>query len=97
MRDHSVDDPVLARFFRSHEVVALHVLRDPFERLPGVLGDDLFQAPLDGNHFACLDLDVGCLSFEAAGDLVDTPSRWLHARSLRSTVLVAAATRARSH
>jgi hypothetical protein len=38
MRDHSVDDPVLARFVRCHEVVALHVLRDPFERLPGVVG-----------------------------------------------------------
>jgi hypothetical protein len=82
MRDHSVDDPVLAPFVRRHEVVALHVLRDPFERLPGVLGDDLFQAPLDGNHFARLDLDVGCLSFEAAGDLVEQDLRVWQRHSL---------------
>jgi len=37
MRDHPVDDPVLAPLFRRHEVVALHVLRDPLERLAGVL------------------------------------------------------------
>ena len=75
MRDDSVDDPVLARFFRRHEVVALHVLRDPLERLTGVLGDDLFQAPLDVDHLARLDLDVGGLPFEATRNLVDQDLR----------------------
>jgi hypothetical protein len=35
MRDDSVDDPVFARLFGCHEVVALHVFRDPVERLAG--------------------------------------------------------------
>ncbi len=49
---------------------------------PGVLGDDLFQAPLDADYFAGLDLDVGCLSFEAAGDLVEQGLRVWQRRPL---------------
>jgi hypothetical protein len=82
MRDHSVDDPVLARLVRRHEVVALHVLRDPLERLARVLGDDLFQAPLDADYFARLDLDIGCLPFETAGDLVEQSLRVWQRRPL---------------
>src|SRR5919197_2005576 len=75
MRDHPVDDPVLARFLRRQEVVALHVPGDAFEWLTGVLGDDLFEAPLDVDHLARLDLDVACLSFETARELVDQDLR----------------------
>src|SRR5262249_55218245 len=71
VRDDLVDDPVLPRILGCHEVVALHVLRDPLERLTCVLGDDLFEATLDANYLARLDLDVGCLPFEAGGQLVD--------------------------
>src|SRR2546430_8947269 len=82
MRDDSVYDPVLARLFRRHEVVALHVLRDPLERLAWVLGDDLFQAPLDVDYLARLDLDIGGLSFETAGKLVQQDLRVWQRHSL---------------
>jgi hypothetical protein len=61
-----------------HEV-ALHVFRDTLEWLTGVLGDDLFEARLDVDHLACLNLDVGCLFFEAAGYLADQDRRVLAA------------------
>jgi hypothetical protein len=71
VRDHLVDDPVLPRLVGRHEVVALRVLRDPLERLAGVLGEDLLEAALDVDDLARLDLDVGCLSLEVRGQLVD--------------------------
>src|SRR5215203_5527388 len=39
--DHVVDDAVVVRFLRSHEVVAIHVPRNLFELLTRVVGHDL--------------------------------------------------------
>src|SRR5690348_2112971 len=69
--DHLVDDSVGVRFFRSHVVVALHVLRDLVVGLVRVQGDDLLQTPLEIDRLARLDLDIGALALEAARDLVD--------------------------
>jgi hypothetical protein len=57
--------------FGGHELVALHVFGDRFERLSGVLGDDLFDPALERDRLAGVDLDVCCLPFEAAPQLVD--------------------------
>src|SRR2546430_2328946 len=43
MLDHAVDDLVLLRLFRAHEVVALGVLGRLVERLSGVFRDDLVE------------------------------------------------------
>src|SRR3954454_24824229 len=43
--DHPVDDPVVLRFFRAQEIVALGVLPDLVELLPRVAGDDLVEPP----------------------------------------------------
>src|SRR5712691_8531412 len=45
LRDHPVDDPVVPRLLRAHEVVAFRVLLDLLDVLLGVLGDDLVQPP----------------------------------------------------
>src|SRR5215213_4287576 len=47
LRDHSVDDPVLAGLVRAHEVVALRVLADLLDLLTGVSRDDLVEAPAE--------------------------------------------------
>src|SRR4029078_13204094 len=69
--DDVVDDPVLLGLVGVHVVVAFHVLRDLLIRLIRVLVDDLLQAALEIDRLAGLDLDVGALALEAAGDLVD--------------------------
>ena len=71
VRDDRVDDPVLLGFRRAEEEIPLHVARDLLLRLAGVLGVDLLQAPLEADHLAGLDLDVGALALEPAGHLVD--------------------------
>src|SRR5581483_9520543 len=71
MGDDRVDDPVVHGFLRAQEEVPLHVARNLFLGLAGVVGVDLLQAPLEADHLACLDLDVGALALEAAGHLVD--------------------------
>src|SRR5512141_3129167 len=75
VRDNVVDDSVLLGLVGIHVVVALHVLRNLLVRLIRVLGDDLLQAPLEIDRLARLDLDVGALTLEAAGDLVDEDLR----------------------
>ena len=64
--DHAVDDLVLLRLLRAHEVVPLGVLGDLVERLAGVLGDDLVEALADVDDLLGVDLDVRGLSGEAA-------------------------------
>src|SRR5271166_4369761 len=71
LRDHSIDDAVLPRLLRAHEVVALGVPANLLEVLVGVLGDDLIQAPSHVDDLLRVDLDVGRLALEARGDLVD--------------------------
>ena len=70
-RDDAVDDVVLLGLFGAHEVVAIGVLRDLLERLARVVGDDLVEPAADVDDLAGVDLDVGGLALEAAGDLVD--------------------------
>ena len=68
--DHCVDDPVALGIVGAEEEVSLHVMRDPLDVLPCVLGVDLLQAALEPDDLASLDLDVGALSLEAARELV---------------------------
>src|SRR5581483_2371704 len=69
--DDGGDDAVLHRLLRTHEEVSLHVARNLLLALPGVGGVDLLQTPLEADHLAGLDLDVGALSLEPAGHLMD--------------------------
>src|SRR3954449_5857383 len=71
----AVDDLVLLRLLRAHEVVALGVLRDLLQRLTGVLGDDLVEPLADVDDLLGVDLDVRRLTGEAARDLVDQDLR----------------------
>src|SRR6266516_4653274 len=73
--DHVVDDSVLLRLFRSHVVVALHVLRNLLLGLRGVLRDDLLEAPLQRDRLARLNLVVRALALEATAHLVDQDLR----------------------
>src|SRR5256885_454627 len=86
MDDHAVDDAVVLRFLRSHEVIALHVLRDFLHRLSRVLRHDLLESALEGDRLPGVDLDVGRLPLEAAPDLVDEDLgvRQRHPLSFRS-------------
>src|ERR1700720_4266773 len=43
LRDHSIDNSVLLRLLRAHEVVALGVVANLLELFVRVLGDDLVQ------------------------------------------------------
>src|SRR3954463_195366 len=67
----AVDDLVLLRLLRAHEVVALGVLRDLLQWLAGVLGDDLVETLAHVDDLLGVDLDVGRLAGESARDLVD--------------------------
>ena len=69
--DDVVDDSVVLRFGRAHEVVALRVAPDLVDLLTGVVGDDLVQALAEVEDFACVDLDVGGLALVPAGHLMD--------------------------
>ena len=59
----------------AHEEVSFHVAGHIFDGLAGVQRVDLLQAPLEADHLAGLDLDVGALPLEPAGHLVDQDSR----------------------
>ena len=67
MLDHLVDQAVLPGFRGGHEVVAVGIGRNAVERLPGVVGEDRLDAPLQVEHLPRADLDVGRLAAEAAG------------------------------
>src|ERR1700704_5605778 len=75
LRDHTIDDAVLLGLLGAHEVVALGVLADLVELLVRVLGDDLVQAASHVDDLFGVDLDVGCLTLKARGDLVDQDLR----------------------
>src|SRR6266496_3844550 len=67
--EHPVDDPVQHGFLGAHEVVAFHVLGDLLERLPAVLSDQLLNPPFERDRLPRLNLDVACLTLEAAPEL----------------------------
>src|SRR5829696_321767 len=92
--DDAVDDLVLLRLLRAHEVVALGVLRDLVQRLPSVLGDDLVEPAPDVDDLLGMDLDVGRLAGETAGDLVDQD---LRVRQRHALALGAAGEQQRTH
>src|SRR3954463_9379558 len=70
-RDDAVDDVVLLRLLRAHEVVTFGVVRDLLESLPGVVGDDFVEPAPHVDDLFGVDLDVGRLALEAGRDLVD--------------------------
>src|ERR1035437_10171433 len=82
MLQHAVDQSVLERLFRGHEVVALHVLGDLLPLLPGMRREDLLEPALDVDYLARLDLDVGSLALEAARNLMDQDLRVGQRRAL---------------
>src|SRR3954451_20298588 len=84
--DHPIDDAVLRRLFRAHEVIALGIAPDLVVFLPGVVGDDAVEALADVDDLLGVDLDVGGLTLEARADLVDEDLRvWQrHALALRA-------------
>ena len=70
-RDDPVDEAVARGLVGGEEAVALHVRVDLLDRLAGVLGVDLVDAPARLEDLARVDLDVGRLALEARGRLVD--------------------------
>lgn len=62
-----IDEAVFEGLFCRHEVVALGVLGDDFDRLAGVLGEDAVQAFSRAQDVLGNDLDLGRLSSGAAG------------------------------
>ena len=63
------------RFLRAHPVVAVGVLRNPLQRLPGLLGDRLVDALARLDDLARLNRDVGRVAAETAGRLVNQEPR----------------------
>src|SRR4029077_11488322 len=57
--DDLVDQAVLDRLGRGHEMVAVGVGGDALERLAAVVGQDLLDALLQVEHLAGANLDVG--------------------------------------
>src|SRR3954451_18862116 len=92
--DHPVDDAVLLGLLRAQEVVALRVLLDLVELLPGVVGDDLVQPAAQLDDLAGVDLDVRRLPLEARGHLVDED---LRVRQRHPLALRPAAEQQRAH
>src|ERR1035438_2975497 len=75
LRDHAIDDAVLGRFRRAHEVIAFGVRLDLLDGLAGVQRDDLVEAAAHVDDLPRMDLDVGRLPLEARADLVDQDLR----------------------
>src|SRR5512136_1242123 len=69
--DHRVDEPVLARLFTGHVVVAVGVFLDPVDRLIRVPGEDLVELMFEAQHLPGLDFHVRRLAREPAHRLVD--------------------------
>src|SRR3954467_11110762 len=73
--DDLVDQAVLLCLTCAHEVVAVGVLLDAVERLPGVLLHDFIELCLEPQDLLGVELDVACLPAEAPGRLVDHDPR----------------------
>src|SRR5215813_3957845 len=61
-----VDDTILLRLVRRHDVVALNVFFDSFQRLPRMMRENFIQNSPNAKNFFCVDIDVGCLTLQAA-------------------------------
>src|SRR4029077_9027662 len=73
--DHFVNESVLDRLRRRHEVVAVGVFLDLLDVLAGMMREDLVQDLAQAQRFAGVNLDIARLSFEAAGDLMNQDPR----------------------
>src|SRR5258708_1320941 len=61
-RYHLIDDAVFHCFPGAHEEITFGIVADAFERLPGMLLDDLVEHITGMQEFARMDIDVGNLS-----------------------------------
>src|SRR5215210_2052233 len=64
MGNNAVDDVILLRLIRAHEVVALRVAGDLLEILAGVLGENLVEPLAHVDDLLGMDLDVGRLALK---------------------------------
>src|SRR3954467_3007144 len=69
--DDLVDDPVFLRLVTAHDGVTIGVLRHPFQRVAGVVGEDLVEELAHPDDFLRLDLDVDRLARRTTVGLVD--------------------------
>src|SRR4029077_15992735 len=68
---HRVDDAIVPRLLGRHEIVPVRVAPDLFDRLAGVVGEDLMEPLVEGFQLLDLDEHVGRVATEAARALVD--------------------------
>src|SRR3990172_3558523 len=71
LRDHLIDDTVLAGDFGGHDEVSLHVILDFGDVLSGVLRQNLVQALARAQDLLRLNVDVGGLARNTSRRLVD--------------------------
>lgn len=75
LRDDLIDDPIGLGLLGGHEVVAVGIVLDRFDRLAGVLGQNAVDLVLGLENMFSANLNVDCLAFGAAHDLVDEDFR----------------------
>ncbi len=66
-----IDQPVCLRIFSGHEIVAVRVARDAFDRLTRMTYQHLVQPFIQVQDFARLDFDVRRLAARAAERLMN--------------------------
>src|SRR5512137_1219552 len=69
--DHRVDEPVLARLLTGHVVVAVGVSLDSFDRLIGVMGQDLIELLFQAQDFPGLYFHIRRLTRKPPHRLMD--------------------------
>src|SRR6516165_9704824 len=89
--EYPVDQPVLHRLAPVHEAVAISILLDALDALPGVLGEDLVEPVTRLEHFPGVDLHVRGLALKAAERLVD------HDAHVRQAIALAARAAGEQH
>src|SRR5262245_27409690 len=80
--DDLVDEAVLDGLLPREEEVAIGVLFDLLEALPGVPDEDVVQLLTQAEDLASLDVDVGGLPLHAAERLVDHDARVRQGKAL---------------
>src|SRR6202042_87138 len=71
MGDDRIDDPVVLGIRRAEEEIAPHVMRNLLLWFARVFSVNLLEAPLEADYLARLNFDVGALSLEPTGHLID--------------------------
>src|SRR5580658_10328645 len=72
---HLVDDPERLGLLRRHEMIAIQSSFNGFVGLAGVIDVDFVEPPLDLENVLGMPLDVGGLTLESAGRLMNHDSR----------------------